>query len=228
MGRHVAPPCRARPTDGWFGGRWFGRGRTRALLALGVLAVLGVTSTSAYWTDEASVTSGPISSASLDISGGPSTGSEFLTGTGPNNWDYTLLTLTDMVPGESVSRTVVLRNSGTAPLRFNAKVRSATNDLTSGSLGLQVIVFDQSSAAAQTGTQAAGNRAGTCTGGTQVSSDFVSTTSSANVLPSDVTLASTGDTRSLCVRVVLNSGAPNSLQSKATTVVLDVSATQLP
>lgn len=228
MGEHAAPRARAAVTSRWFGGRWFGRGRTRALLSLGVLAALGATSTSAYWTDEATVASGPISSATLDLTAGPSTGSEFLTGTGPNNWNYAALTLTDMVPGESVSKTVVVRNSGTAPFKFNATVQSSTNDLTSGSLGLQVVIVDQSSAAAPTGTQAGGNRAGTCTGGTQVFSGFVSTTPSGNVLPTDVALATAGATRSLCVQVALNSGAPNSLQGKTTTVVLSLSATQLP
>lgn len=211
-----------------YGGRWFGRGRTRALLCLGVLVALGATSTSAYWTDDATITSGPISSASLDLTAGPSTGLEFLTGTGPNNWTYSALTLADMVPGESVSSTVVARNSGTGPLRFNATVSSSTNALTSASLGLQVIVFDQSTAAAQTGTAAAGNRTGTCTGGTQVFSTFVSTTASGNVFPSDVALTTTGATRSLCIRLLLNTSAPNSLQTKSTTVLVALSASQLP
>lgn len=228
MGEHAAPRARSAVAGRWFGGRWFGRGRTRALLSLGVLAALGATSTSAYWTDEASVTSGPISSATLDLTAGPSTGSEFLTGTGPNNWSYAALTLTDMVPGESVSKTVVVRNSGTAPFKFNATVQSSTNDLTSGSSGLQVVIVDQSTAAAPTGTQAGGDRAGGCTGGTQVFSGFVSTTASGNILPADVALATAGATRSLCVRVVLNSAAPNSLQGKTTTVVLSLSASQLP
>lgn len=230
MGEHAAARSRARAASGWFGGRWFGRGRTRALLCLGVLAALGVTSTSAYWTDDASITSGPITSATLDLTAGPSTGSEFLSGLGPNNWTYSTLTLTDMIPGESVSKTVVLRNSGSAPFRFNATVKTSTNDLFSAAQGLQVVIFDQSAAASQTGTQAGGNRAGTCTGASQVQvySDFVSTTASANVFPSDVTLATNGATRSICVRVVLSSSAPNGLQGKTTTVVLNLSATQLP
>jgi|GEM_PF-6478552 len=226
MGKHSTSRSAAR--SGWFGGRWSGHGRTRALLSLGVLVALGVTTTSAYWTDEASVTSGPISTATLDLTGGPTTGSENLTGTGPNNWDYSALTLTDMIPGESVSKTVVVRNSGGAPFRFNATVKTSSNDLTSALVGLQVVIFDQSTAAAATGTQAGGNRAGTCSGGTQVYSGFVSTTASANIYGTDVTLATTGATRSLCVRVELNSGAPNTLQNKSTTVVLNLSATQLP
>lgn len=227
MGEHVGPR-RARRSVRRAGEGWFGRGRTRALLTLGVLVTLAVTSTSAYWTDEATVSAGPISTATLDLTAGPSTGAENLTGTGPNNWDYTAFTITDLIPGESVSRTVVVRNSGTAPFRFNATARSTTNDLTSGSLGLQVVVFDQSTAAAATGTQANGNRAGTCTGGTQVFSGFVSTTASGDVLASPVTLATSGATRSLCIQAVLSSGAPNGLQGKSTSIVLALSATQLP
>lgn len=228
MGDHAAARARFGPASRWFGGRWSGQGRTRALLSLGVVVVVAVTTTSAYWTDEATVTTGPITAGTLDLTAGPSTGGESLTGTGPNNWDYTALTIDDLIPSESVSRTVVVRNSGTSPFRFNATVRTTTNDLTSGVQGLQVVVFDQSVASAATGTLAGGDRAGTCTGGSQVFSGFVSTTESAAVLPSDVALASTGATRSLCVRVVLSSSAPNALQAHTTSIVLALSATQLP
>jgi hypothetical protein len=106
-------------------------------------------------------------------------------------------------------------------------VASSDNNLTSASVGLQIIVFDNSSAATPTGTQAAGDRAGTCAGGSQVFSGFVSTSSSSNIFASDIALPNNGDTRSLCVRAVLNSAAPNSLQTKSTNVVITLSATQL-
>lgn len=226
MGRHAA---RRR---GWFGGRWFGRGRTRALLSLGVVTALGATTTAAYWTDEGTIPGGTISSGVLDLTAGPVTGAENLTGVGPNNWDYAALAVSDMIPNESVSRTVVVRNSGTAPLRFNATVTSSTDDLTAGNHGLQVQVFDNSTAAAQTGTQAEGNREGSCSGGTQVFAAYVSTAVSGDVFPSDVTLAGTGDTRTLCLRAWLDSSAPNTLQSttsqqRSTRVVLTLNAVQV-
>lgn len=208
--------------------RWFGQGRTRALLATGIMFGLGATGTYAFWTDQGTISSAELQSGTLDLTARESSGgSDNLTGTGPNNWNYTALNINDMLPNESISRTVVIRNSGSTPFRFNATVASSDNDLTSGSNGLQVIVFDNSTAASQTGSQSAGNRAGTCSGGSQVFSGFVSTSSSSNIFGSDVSLPNNADTRSLCVRVVLNSNAPNSLQDESTDVVLTFNATQL-
>lgn len=232
MAEHVAAGaglrhrCRA-----WLGGGWFGRGRTRALATLGLLASLGVAGTSAYWTDTATVTGAAISTGRLDLTAGPSTGAESLAGTGPNSWTYAALALSDVVPDESVAAVFVVRNSGSTPLRFNATVRSTTNDLTSGTQGLLVQVHDLATAATNTGTQAGGNRSGACTG-SLVFSGYVSTTSSVDVLPADISLAATGSTRSLCVRAWLDSAAPNALQSTTTTmrttqVLIDLSAEQV-
>ncbi len=208
--------------------RWrFGQGRTRALLGLGALTVLGATATMAYWTDEATIGSSTIQTGTLDLTAGPTTGSEFLTGTGPNTWSYSAYTISDMVPGESLSRTFVVRNSGTAAFRFNATAQSSTNDLTSGTSGLKLEVYDSSTAAAATGSQANGNRAGACSGGSLVFSGFVSTTASGNVFTTPPVLSTNGATRNLCVRAELNSAAPNALQGKSTTISLNLTATQV-
>lgn len=217
MSRHAAPRWAVRA--------WFGHGRTRALLTLGVVAALATTTTSAYWTDEATVTGGTITSGVLDLTAGPTTGAEFLTGPGPNDWSSGLLAVTNLIPAESIAAAFVVRNSGTAPLRFNAKVRSTTNDLTSGSDGLRIQVYDNG-AASNSGTQAAGNRAGTCTG-TLSFTGFVSTTASANVFATDTPLTTTGAVRNVCIRAELVSSAPNALQGKSTQVVLDLTAVQV-
>jgi hypothetical protein len=219
MGDHVAPR-RAR--------RWFGRGRTRALLSLGVVAFVFIGTTGAYWTDDGTVTGGTISTATLDLTAGPTSGAENLVNGTPGaaNWNSGILGITDLVPNESISATFVIRNSGTAPLRFNATVATTNNNLTSASVGLQVQVYDNGTTATNTGTQAAGTRAGSCNG-TQVYSGYVSTTASGNVFPSDISLTTTGATRNLCVRAWLNSAAPNALQGKSTQVVLSLSAVQV-
>ncbi|WP_435771042.1 SipW-dependent-type signal peptide-containing protein [Nocardioides sp. SYSU DS0651] len=206
--------------------RWFGRGRTRALLTLGVLAGLAVTSTTAYWTDEATIDGGTISTGTLDLTAGPTTGSEQLTGPGPNTWTSTLLAVSSMVPGESVAATFVVRNSGSAPLRFNATVRSTSNDLTAGSTGLRLQIYDNGTTATNTGTLAGADRSGTCNG-SQVYVGYLSTTASADVFPSDVALAATGATRSLCVRAWLDTAAPTSLQGRSTSVQVTLGAEQL-
>lgn len=189
--------------------------------------MLGATGTMAYWTDEATVVTSSIQTGTLDLTAGPTTGAEFLSGTGPNSWSFTAFTMSDIVPNESLSRTVVVRNSGSAAFRFNATVVTSTNDLTSGSAGLQVQVYDNSTAATATGSQTNGNRAGDCTGGTLVYTQFVSTTSTTSVFATPVTLASSGSTRNLCVRAQLNSTAPNSLQGKSTAITMSFTATQV-
>jgi len=214
MGRHAAPR------------RWFGRGRTRALLSLGVLATLGIATTTAYWTDEATINAGTIQSGTLDLSAGPTSGAEHLGGTGPNTWSSALLTISNLVPGESIASTFVVRNSGTAALRFNATVRSTSNALTSGITGLRVQVFDNATTATNGGSQSTGNRSGSCTGAQAISS-YVSTTASGNVFPADIVLPTTGATRTLCVRAELSSGAGNALQGLSTQVVLTLNALQV-
>jgi predicted ribosomally synthesized peptide with SipW-like signal peptide len=206
--------------------RWFGQGRTRALLSLGLLAALGVASTSAYWTDEGTITGGTISSATLDLTAGPTTGAENLPGTGPNNWNSGALALSNLIPNESVAQAFVVRNSGVAPLRFNATVSSTTNDLTSGTSGLQVQVYDNGTTVTSSGTQAAGNRTASCNG-TLAFSGYVSTTASGNVFTADIPLATTGATHNVCVRAWLNSAAGNALQNKSTQVVVSLTAIQV-
>lgn len=219
MGRHVAL---GRDTARR---RWFGRGRTRALLCLGIVGLVFVGTTGAYWTDSGTATGGTISSGTLDLTAGPTTGAENLGGQGPNNWSSGLLAITDLIPAESVAGSFVVRNSGTAPLRFNATVASTNNNLTSASVGLQVQVYDNGTAS-NSGTQAAGNRAGACTG-TLSYTGFVSTTASGNVFASDISLTTTGASRNVCVKATLNSAAPNALQGKSTQVVLSLSAVQV-
>jgi alternate signal-mediated exported protein len=216
---------RTRPTKGPRI-QWFGQGRTRALLATGIMFGLGATGTYAYWTDQGTVTAGTISSGTLDLTAGPSTGLENLTGTGPNNWDYTAFNISEMIPGESISKTVVVGNNGSAPLRFNATVKSTNNNLTSGTDGLQITIHDNSTANTQTGTQAAGNRTGTCSGSVSLT-DYVDTSASGNAFGTDISLPSNGNTRSLCVRALLMTSAPNSLMNKSTSIVITLSATQL-
>lgn len=218
MSRHVA---RRR-----FGAGWFGRGRTRALLCLGVVAVLGATGTVAYWTDTGTITSGTVATGTLDLTAGPSTGSEGLGGTGPNNYAHTALALSNMAPGESLAKNLVLRNSGSAALKFNLRIRTTSNDL-SGTNGLQVQVYDGATAGTVTGSVAEGNRNQPCNGGTLVQTISASVTASGNVFVTDPRLPTTGATRNLCLRVSLPTGAPNSFQGKSTKVVLVPDARQV-
>lgn len=202
--------------------------RLRAALSLGVVLCLGATGTLAYWTDEATITGGTFQSSTLDLTAGPTTGSENLSGTGPNSWAYSALSISDMVPGESVSKTIVLRNSGGAPLKVNGVVTTTTNDLgvvSTPANGLQVIIVDGATATTAT-TDSNGVRTGGCTAGTTAYTGNPTTTSTAAIYSSPPSLAASA-TRSVCVRAILPTTAPNALQNKSTAVRLSLTASQL-
>ncbi|MCW2830436.1 MAG: hypothetical protein JWP31_1128 [Aeromicrobium sp.] len=223
MSSHRADP-RARSA------RWWRSTRVRAALTLGLVLGVGATGTLAYWTDEATIATGPFAAGRLDLTAGPTTGAENLADAGPNTWTFDTFTLTSMIPGDSVSRTIVLKNSGDARFTLNGTITSTTNDLTTTSpvgQGLQIIVVDQSTATASTTDATTGVRTGGCSAGTSVYSQYVSMTSTGtNIFASAPTLAA-AQTRSLCVRAVLSSSAPNGLQSKSTSVKLNLTATQV-
>ncbi len=212
-------------------------GRVRALLSLGIVLVVGVTATSASWVDSATIATGPVSAGTLDVTANTTTAAQGqrLVGAGSASgtdaaslWTYTELALTDMIPGESVSVTLVLRNNGTAPFTVNGNVVTTGDGLVSGTDGLRVRIYDESSAATRTGTATQGNRAGTCTVESSLVYDqYVSTASAGTAV-----FASTGPrltaagTRSLCVRISLPSTAPTGLQGASTQVLIRLSAVQ--
>ena len=213
--------------------------RIKAVLCLGVVVCLGTTGTWASWSDKGTITGAAIQTGTLDLTAGPTTGAENLVGAGStngsdaaSNWDYSTLGITDMTPGESISKMVVVRNSGTAAFTVNGTVTTTTNDLTSGTAGLQVQVFDQATGATSSTNATTGFRTAACTGGTQVYSQYVSTTSTGTAIFATAPTLTKTQTRSLCVRVVLDTNAPNALQStstvtKSTKVVLKLDATQV-
>lgn len=226
MSRHLAPRRRARRSP-W---RTLRSTRVRALLSLGIVLGLGATGTLAYWTDEATINSGGFTAGTLDLTAGPTTGAENLTGTGPNTWSFGTFTITNMIPGDSVSRTIVLRNSGDAPLRVNGTVTSTTNDLTTtapAGQGIQVIIVDGASATAPTTDGTTGVRTGGCGAGTSVYSQYVSMTSTSPNIYTTAPSLTSNQTRTVCVRAVLSPNAPNGLQTKSTAIKLNLTAMQV-
>lgn len=102
---------------------WFGRGRTRALLSLGLLVGMGAVATSAYWTAEDTVSPSAVSSGSLHID---------LDGRNqvkPENFALAF-NLSNLSANESRSRTLQVKNNSVGPVKLSYKVRgTATGDL---------------------------------------------------------------------------------------------------
>lgn len=200
--------------------------KVRALLCLGIFAVPAATGTMAYWTDEATIKSGTLKAGTLDLTVGATVAdSNNLQGTG-GQYDYSTLTISNLVPGESIARPFVVRNFGTTALTFNGFIYTTNNDLVSVAGGLRVAIY-AGGTPTDTGTEAAGNRSGTCPNGTLLRDQAVSmTTNNVGIEPSAFLLAP-GTTRSYCALIRLDAAAPNALQGKITQLVIRLDAKQV-
>lgn len=195
--------------------------RVRALLSLGIILGLTSVSTLAFWTDEATMSSGTIQSGTLDLK---LDGADNLPST-------TKLAITNLVPGESVAATVnVQRPAGT--VAFTYSVSGKVNEANELATGLRFKVF-AGTAGAPT-TNANGIRTQTC-GGTQLAggTDGVSLATATSLVSNRTALATpsaaqpTAVTENLCIQAVLPSTAGNGTQARSATATFTFDATQL-
>jgi predicted ribosomally synthesized peptide with SipW-like signal peptide len=190
------------------------RGRIRALLTLGAALGLGAVGTLAYWSDQATLSTGPISSGILDLTLDGS-----LPGQG-GTYTQSSFALSNMIPGESVASAVTVANGGSVTLLYTATA-TAAGGLASG-LTFQVYA---GGTATNTGTATAGNRAGTCTG-TSTFGPAVLTGVAQSVIATPRQLASSAS-ESVCVVAALPTTANNSLQGTSATATVVFDAKQL-
>jgi predicted ribosomally synthesized peptide with SipW-like signal peptide len=102
--------------------RWFGQGRTRALLTLGVVFGLAIGGTSAYWTDSSVVATGRITSGSMDLQLAQSTDGPWgALGTG-TAYAASHITISNLTPAEAYAFPLAVRNVGNADLTYAATV----------------------------------------------------------------------------------------------------------
>lgn len=200
--------------------------RVRVLLCLGLFLSPAAVGTMAYWTDEATIRSGSITSGTLDLTvGATEAESDHLQGPG-GEFAYSQMTIGDLVPGESVARPFVVRNFGNVPYRYNAQVFTENDQLSASPAGLRIAVF-RGGAATNTGTTSAGDRRGSCPGGTSVINQLVSTaTVDIDIHGTDQTLQP-GVAQPYCAVISLDPASPNSLQGKITALVIALQARQL-
>lgn len=220
----------SRPVTGRRGARRARRGRltsvhVRLLLCLGMLALPAGVGTMAYWTDTATISSGPISSGTLDLTVGTTAADSVnLPGQG-GTYEYSQLTIANLVPGESIARPFAVHNAGNVPFSYNGAISTINDNLVASGSGLRVQIYvdgDPSNA----GAEATGDRAGTCTG-TLVSDQALSTTTTTvNIHPTNQVLA-VGATRVYCARILLHASSPTTMQGRSTALVIGLNATQL-
>jgi predicted ribosomally synthesized peptide with SipW-like signal peptide len=187
--------------------------RARALLlSLGLVVAVVATGTYAFWTDDVTITGTTFTSGTLDLQ---VNGSD----------SYTTTTLgmsgTPMVPGDTSAEVLVMRNNGTAPLKY-----TLTGGLTGADAGAYSTAASLELTVVAGGTRSGSGNAATCTGGTTIygPTALTNVTSTAIIGTRRGPLAPAA-TESLCFQVTFDPAAPSSLQGKTTTATFTATGT---
>lgn len=182
--------------------------RARAALGLGAVLLVGVNGTYALWSDTVPVTGVTISSGTLDLT----------VNTLDSVPSYTDLSLSGMVPGNTVAGVLTVRNAGTVPLTYYATAAASNAD--GKGLGAALVVKVTADSAV-TGTAPARTCAGTALAqtGTAFSGNLVGA-------PATQRSLAVGASETLCVQATLPSTAASSLQGATTNVSLTFTASQ--
>lgn len=218
MPEHVGR--RRAPRRPWW--RTLASVRARLVMSLGLLVGFGAVGTSAFWTDTATIEIAPIQAGTLDLQLGPDPDGEpetfFLEGPG-GTWTFAVVELADVLPGESVSMDLAIKNNGTAPLRFSGEAWSSNNNLSSGA-GNGFLVSTTPGATAANTTLANGYRQGTCNGGTTPwwVNHRISTTPRTLTDDDVPTPLAPDQVFRVCLLVTFPTSAPDSMQNLTTTL----------
>ena len=195
-------------------GRMLASARTRAALSLGVVLAVGATGTFAYWTDAAAISGATFTAGTLNLKFTKS-GSDI-----DNDSAYTTLNISNMVPGNSMAGLIVLKNAGTAPMKYT--VASTATDADGKHLAAALTVV-MTTATAVTGTAPA-----TTCGGTTISAASPSLNGSLVTTPQPATPGvglAAGSSQTVCVQVSMPANAATGLQGATTDVVLTFTGT---
>lgn len=177
---------------------------------LGALGLVGGLGTQAYWNDVATVAGETVTSGSLNLLVDDVEGN-------PEAYTWASLQMTNMAPGESRAATVTLENAGTTPFTVSA------TGTASGNLDPHVKVWvTYGGVADNTGSYP---RTGSCTGTPTFSDETLGNTGK-TVIGATTTLEP-GATLAVCVRLLLETTAPNSMQGKSYVPVFVFTATQV-
>lgn len=186
--------------------RWFGRGRTRALLSAGLLVGVGAVGTSAYWSAGTQATGTTVQSGTIHIDLATNNRVK------PETYAWTALTGSLAIAGESQAKVLRVRNNSIGGLTFGYTIAATASGTLGGALKVTV----------RNGGTVSGT---TCTGGTVVG------TANANLngysgSPGQLSSSAATPYHDLCVQVSLPSGS--GVTSGATsTIVFTFSATQV-
>lgn len=209
MGDHSAPRRRT--------------GRVRAVLCLGVIASLGVISTGAYWTDSAVVTTGTITSGTMDMQVSKDGSTWDAVGTGTTG-SASHIAVSNLTPSEARAYPIYVRNVGDADFTYSATVKQGATPVWTF-VGTPITVQLYAGAPVTTDTTYPIQQS--CTGTALTASAITVTASSQGVISADRRVNKGAVDAQLCVLVTMSSGATNDNQGKTGQLRFDFAANQV-
>ena len=203
MGRHAAVRHRA-------GHRWLSCGsvRVRALLSLGLVALLGMGGTFAYWSDTATISGTTIKAGNLDLK---VNGQDSVTG-------YASLNITNMVPGNTTAGVVTIKNAGSVPFTYSMSASASNGDTKALGAALAAKITGDS-AVTGTSPNATCNGAALANTATTFGNNLISSASPRSL--------AVGSSETICIQAMLPANANTSLQGATTDITFTVTANQL-
>ncbi|MFT4299491.1 MAG: SipW-dependent-type signal peptide-containing protein [Aeromicrobium sp.] len=187
----------------------------RALLSLGLLAGFGAIGTTAYWTDQASITGGTITSGSMDMRFDTTGAIGLSTG-----YTKSAITWTGLVPGESKAFDLTVNNVGDPPFTYTATVTQGSSPTWTYVDTPVTVQFFNGTAQADTVYP----QQDTCSGTALGTAQTVDTTNK-SLITSAPTVAA-GGSHQMCMVVGIASSATNDNQSKTGSLSFSFTATQ--
>lgn len=179
--------------------------RVRAFLSLGIVLGLGSVGTLAYWTDDATASGATFTSGTIDL---------LISAEVDDDYDFSTLGLTLMVPGNTTAGVITVKNNGSVPFKYtvtSAATNADTKALRDG------VVAKVTTDATVTGS----GQARTCASAAISGSG---TTITGGLITTGRQLAA-GATETLCFQVTLPTNASTLLQGATTTATLTFTAT---
>lgn len=179
---------------------------------MGALGLVGGLGTQAYWNDVETVSGATVTSGSLDLKVED-----------VDSYDWILLSMSNMAPGESTADSITLSNAGTTPVNWSA-TGEATGSDGNALVPHMTMVVEVGATATSDGTYP---RQEACSGtGVTTYNDLPVATTPVTIVPGPVAMQP-GDSIEVCVRVTLPLTAPDATQNKTYLPVIKFTAVQV-
>lgn len=189
--------------------------RARIAIVLGVVLALGAAPAWAFWSAQQDVPAQKFDLGTLDVQLNGQNATVAISG----------LTLTGMVPGNSVAGLVTVKNAGTIPLSYWPTIAGSNADGKGVANNLGVVVK-------LGGSVSGASPAQTCTGGSTPTGAATRASTSTQVLAYGTAAGARkqllpGASEVLCVQLQLDATAPSALQGGLTTMTITANGAQV-